>query len=151
MLTCRHVVSVAMIVVAAAVGMVAYAEAFVRTPLPANHPLVGHWRIDLPHVACAEEYQVRPDGTRSISAGDERAESEFMIALRPDPKGFYSWTDRIVASNGKADCTGSVAPVGRTAGNFILVHPDGNHFLVCKQAEIQSCFGPYVRIRANDP
>lgn len=147
----RHVVSVAMIIVAASLGSAAHAEAFARTPLPADHPLVGHWRIDVPHVACAEEYHVRTDGTRSIAAGEERAESEFMISLRPDPKGFYSWTDRIVAGNGKADCTGSIAGIGRTAANFILVRPDGNHFLVCKQADIQSCFGPYVRIRANDP
>ncbi len=129
----------------------AHAQDFERTPLPGKHPLVGQWRIDLPQAACFEEYRLRADGTRSAKAGRERAESEFMITPVPGAKGFYKWTDRITKSNGKADCTGSITEAGHIAENFIPAHPDGNHFLLCKQADIDTCFGPYVRKTAAHP
>ncbi len=136
---------VAMFVLAVCSFPAAHAQDFARTPLPRTHPLVGQWRIDLPQLGCFEEYQVRADGTRSVTAGQERSESEFMISPVPGAKGFYKWTDRIVKNNGKPDCTGSITDVGHIAENFILVHPDGNHFLLCKQPDINTCFGPYVR------
>ena len=43
-----------------------HAQDFTRTPLPGKHPLVGQWRIDLPQLACFEEYRLRKDGTRSV-------------------------------------------------------------------------------------
>ncbi len=146
----RFCLPVAAVILCAFWFPAAHAQDFTRTPLPGKHPLLGQWRIDLPQLACFEEYRLRADGTRSVIAGQERAESEFMIAPVPGAKGFYKWTDRITKNNGKPDCTGSITEAGHTVENFILVHPDGNHFLLCKQADIDTCFGPYVRKKAGN-
>ena len=115
------------------------------TPLPADHPLIGVWRIDLPEVDCYEQYSLNANGTkRSVSRG-EITESVFRLSIKPNRNGFYTWTDQIVKSNGKRDCLGEVTPVGDTATNYILLHPDGNQFLLCTEQDLNTCIGPYVR------
>ena len=71
------------------------AQDFTRTPLPANHPLLGTWRIELPELKCFEEYELRLDGTKLSMSGQERNESEVMVSLVPSSQGFYKWTDKI--------------------------------------------------------
>jgi len=125
------------------------AQGFQRAPLPKDHPLIGRWRIELPQFKCFEEYEVRGDGTRSAIAGQERNESEFVISWTPSAKGYYKWVDRIVRNNGKPDCTGALTPLGDVATNYILLHPDGNRFLLCQAEDVNSCIGPYVRKKAE--
>jgi len=127
-----------------------HAQEFQRTPLANNHPFVGIWRIELPQLGCFEQYQVRADGTRSVIAGQERSESEFSISSAPDERGYFKWTDKIVRSNGKPDCTGSITPVGDVATIFLLFHRTGDSFLLCVKQDPNTCIGPYVRSKGSD-
>ena len=117
----------------------------IRSPLPAIHPLIGTWRIDLNNVNCYEIYQVRPDGTSTVTSGEEVSENEFDIALLPSSAGYYKWVDKIVKDNGKPDCMGSITPVGDVATNYILLHPSGKKFLMCQEENTNSCIGPFIR------
>ena len=121
------------------------AEPLVRHPLPPDHPLVGTWRIDLPQVQCHELYVLRADGTGTVTSGAEQGESEFEAALEPDGQGFYKWTDRVTADNGKPDCMGNVTPVGAVSVTWIRMHPSGKEFLMCLEANMRECIGPFVR------
>jgi hypothetical protein len=122
-----------------------WAQGFLRNRLPASHPLIGHWRVELPQFNCFEEYEVRADGTRIYVSGQEQGESEFIISAVPSPSGFYKWTDRVSRNNAKPDCSGSITPIGDVAINYILLHRDGNRFLLCEKEDVKSCIGPFVR------
>lgn len=121
------------------------AQTVKRVPLPADHPLVGTWRIDLPQVNCHELYQIKADGTTQVVSGRQAAESEFELSARPGPRGFYKWVDKITRDNGRPDCMGAIMEVGHVATNFILLHPAGTMFLMCDDEDIDTCFGPFVR------
>lgn len=123
----------------------ATSQEFTRTPLPSNHPLVGTWRIELPEMKCFEEYEVRPDGTKSSMSAEERNESEFVISLTASSTGFYKWTDRITKNNGKPDCSGSNTDLGHVAVNYVRVHPSGQRFLLCEAEDMKSCYAEFQR------
>jgi hypothetical protein len=125
-------------------GLAAQAQEVKPVPLSKNHPLVGTWRIDLPN-NCAEEYTLRADGTKSSSSAEERNEAVFEISADPLPSGFYRWTDKLVKSNGRPDCSGSVSEVGHVAVNFIRLHPSGKRFLLCEAENMSSCFAEFYR------
>jgi hypothetical protein len=116
-----------------------------RTPIPSTHPLVGVWRIELAGGKCAEEYEVRPDGTKTSSSGEERNESEFMIS--PSVRGtyWYKWVDKITRNNGKPDCMGSLTAVGHTAVKYVIVHPSGQRFALCEREDMNSCYAEFFR------
>ncbi|MDE3009969.1 MAG: hypothetical protein KGI67_03700 [Pseudomonadota bacterium] len=119
-----------------------------RSTLPADHPLVGTWRIDLPQVGCHELYVLRADGTGSVSSGQEQGENEFQLAAEPDAAGFYKWVGRVTADNGKPDCMGNVTPVGDTSTTWIHLFGSGQHFLLCFEPTLRRCIGPFVRQQA---
>jgi hypothetical protein len=121
----------------------AHAQEVRRTPLPAGHPLVGVWRIDIPGTSCHETYDVHPDGTMSVISGTQAASSEFEISEAPSEKGFYKWVDKIIKDNGSPDCLGSIMEIGHVATNFILVHPSKRQFLMCGEEDIKTCIGPF--------
>lgn len=116
-----------------------------RTPLRADHPLIGAWRIDIPEMGCHEVYFIQPDGTLQVTSGTQAAESDFQISDQPSARGFYKWVDRITSDNGKPDCLGSIMTVGHVATNYILMHPSGSRFFMCEKEEVRSCVGPFVR------
>ena len=122
----------------------AVAQSVTRTPLPAGHPLIGVWRIDLPN-GCYEEYEVHSDGTKLSRSGEEGNESEFEISLNPSDKGFYKWTDKITKGNGRPDCGGSVTELGHVAVNYIRLHPSGQRYLLCEAEDMKSCFAEFRR------
>jgi len=136
-------------VVSALLASVALAQTVTRTPLPANHPLVGTWRLQVPNTQCHEIYQIKADGTTSVTSAGQAAESEFEMDLQPSPKGYYKWVDRITKDNGKPDCMGSVMEVGHVATNYLLLHPDKKRFLMCEKEEINTCVGPLVRVGSD--
>lgn len=139
-------VGAALVAIAVAVSpSLGLAQTVTRSPLPADHPLVGTWRIDLPQVHCHELYQVKADGTTQVTSGQQAAESEFELSVRPSPKGFYKWVDKITRDNGKPDCMGSIMEVGHVATNYILFHPTEKKFLMCEAEDIRTCIGPFVR------
>jgi hypothetical protein len=113
-----------------------------QTPLPAGHPLLGTWRIDMPN-GCFEEYTLRADGVKLSVSAEERNEAVFNISERPSPQGFYRWEDKITKGNGKPDCGGSVTPVGDVSVNFIRLHPSGTKFLLCEEEDMKSCFAEF--------
>ena len=123
----------------------ALAQDVTRTPLPADHPVVGTWRIDLPEQKCYESYQIRADGTAHVSSGAETSESVFEISAEPTAAGFYKWTDKIVKDNGKPDCMGDVMEVGNVSVNYIALHRGGHMFLLCEREDLEACIGPFIR------
>lgn len=123
----------------------ALAQDVTRTPLPAGHPVVGTWRIELPDQKCFESYQIRADGTVRVSSGAEVSESIYEISAEPTAAGFYKWTDKIVKDNGKPDCGGDVMEIGHVSINFIAMHRNGRMFLLCDREDLEACIGPFVR------
>lgn len=116
-----------------------------KTPLPAIHPLIGSWRIDLKSANCHEIYNLRADGTSTVTSGEEVSENEFDITLLPSMAGYYKWVDQIVKDNGKPDCMGSIMEVGHVATNYILLHPSGKAFLMCQEENMTKCIDPFIR------
>ena len=129
-------------------GVIAAALAIVTqaAPLPAKHPLIGTWQLDLLNGSCHEVYQIRSDGTVFITSGQEVAESVIELSENPNANGFYLWSDELVTDNGKPDCMGNITEVGHKASHFILLHPSVNMFLLCSKETMQTCFGPFVRL-----
>ena len=123
----------------------AQAQEVTPTQLPADHPLVGTWRIELPDQKCFEEYDVRSDGTKLSRSAEERNESVHSISPTPSTSGFYKWIDKIVKNNGKPDCSGSVGSSGHVAVNFIRLHPSGQRMLLCESEDMKSCYAEFRR------
>ncbi|HEX4918783.1 MAG TPA: hypothetical protein VFV43_12855 [Limnobacter sp.] len=115
------------------------------TTLPPNHPLVGTWRINLPEQSCFEMYDIRTDGSVKILSGKQIVETRYDIALRPDASGFYTWVDTVVQVNNQPDCMGNVVPNGNKATNYIVMHNSGEKFMMCQQADLSTCFGPFLK------
>lgn len=118
-------------------------------PLRSGHPFVGIWKITLPDGSCTETYRVRGDGTTLVFSNAEVAQSTFVIADKPDKRGFYKEVDTIVKDNGKPDCTGQVTKPGRSVTNYLLFHPGGDMFLMCVERSMDRCIGPFVRVTGN--
>jgi hypothetical protein len=125
--------------------MRAHAQEETPTILPANHPLVGTWRIELPEQKCFEEYEVRADGIKLSRSAEERNESVHSISLVPSSNGFYKWVDKIVKNNGKPDCSGSVGSSGHVAVHFIRLHPSGQRMLLCESEDMKTCYAEFSR------
>jgi hypothetical protein len=118
----------------------------VAAPLAADHPLIGQWTFTVPDNGCVETFDVRPDGTNMVTSGNEVAESEIDIADKPDARGAYRWVDKVVKSNGKTDCGGSVTPVGDLSTIYVRFDPTGERMALCFDAEMKQCIGPYRRV-----
>jgi hypothetical protein len=128
-----------------ALSSAASSQDFTRTPLPQRHPLLGTWRIELPALKCFEEYEIRPDGTKSSMSGEERSESEFAISPVPGPTGFYKWTDKISKTNGKRDCSGETTRRGHVAVVYVRLQSNGQKLLLCQAEDVKSCFAELLR------
>jgi hypothetical protein len=118
-------------------------------PPAAHHPIIGVWRLTLPHVRCYETYRFRSDGTSLVTSAHEVSESEFAIPATPSEKGFYKLEDKVVKDNGKQDCSGEVMEVGKTAVNFLRFHPSGDLFLMCASESMEACIGPFERVKGE--
>ncbi|QGJ20012.1 MULTISPECIES: hypothetical protein [unclassified Polaromonas] len=118
-----------------------------RTKLAERHPLVGTWRIDIPELKCFEEYEIRPDGTKSSVSGAERNESEFAISPAPGGTGVYKWTDKITKTNGKPDCSGATATRGHVAVSYVRLHSSGKKFFLCRSEDMKSCFAEVQKVK----
>jgi hypothetical protein len=118
---------------------------FARTPIPNTHPLIGVWRIEFAGGKCAEEYDIKADGTKQSSSGEERNESEFMISPSPRKTYWYKWVDKITKNNKRPDCMGSLTAVGHMAVNYVIVHPSGTRFALCEREDLNSCYAEFFR------
>lgn len=116
-----------------------------ETTLPKEHPLVGLWRINLPEQNCSEIYDIRTDGTAQILSGGQVVQTRYDISLRPDAQGFYKWVDTVIQVNSEVDCMGNVVPNGNVATNYIVMHVSGAKFMMCQKAELDTCFGPFLK------
>lgn len=117
---------------------------------PSSHPILGIWRLSLPELGCSETYRFRGDGTTLVTSAEEISESEFEIPDKPSSKGFYRLEDRITKDNGKKDCSGAIMKTGTKATNFIRFHPSGALFLMCADESMESCIGPFERVRGEE-
>ena len=118
-------------------------------PPPADHPIIGVWRLAVGNGHCAETYRFRGDGTSLVTSAHEVSESEFVIPSAPSAKGFYKLEDRITKDNGKEDCSGEVMVVGTRVTNFLRFHPSGDIFLMCATESMETCIGPFERVRGE--
>lgn len=120
-------------------------------PGPASdHPILGIWRLEVPATGCSETYRFRGDGTTLVTSAAEISESVYTIPNEPDADGFYRLTDRVTKDNGKPDCSGNVMKPGANATNFVRFHPSGKLFLLCAEASIDACIGPFTRVRGEE-
>lgn len=115
-------------------------------PVPRGHPLVGLWEIEVPGTSCLETYEVRPDGTMSVSSGSQAVESHFLVSSRPTRLGFYAWVDQVVYDNGLPDCLGGRGEAGQVALNFVWFDRSGREFLLCDDESLDACVGPFRRL-----
>ena len=42
---------------------------------PADHPILGIWKLSLPDLGCLETYRFRADGTTLVTSAEEVSES----------------------------------------------------------------------------
>ncbi len=119
------------------------------TPLPAGHPLVGRWRLDLPRAGCFEVYDLHANGTLDVTSGQQAAGSEFEISTQPSARGYYKWVDKVTRDNGKPDCSGNLTPAGQVVTNYVLLHPSGRQFMICAAESRETCFGPLRKQRGD--
>ncbi|MCC2970308.1 hypothetical protein [Massilia sp. IC2-476] len=117
---------------------------------PADHPILGIWKLSLPDLGCSETYRFRADGTTLVTSAEEVSESEYDIPAKPSTKGFYRLDDRIVKDNGKKDCAGAVMKPGTRATNYIRFHPSKALFLMCADESMQTCIGPFERVQGEE-
>lgn len=117
---------------------------------PADHPILGIWKLSLPDLGCSETYRFRADGTTLVTSAEEVSESEYRIPAKPSAKGFYRLEDRIVKDNGKKDCSGAIMKPGTRATNFIRFHPSGALFLMCADESMTTCIGPFERVQGEE-
>jgi hypothetical protein len=40
-----------------------------------------------------------------------------------------------------------VTPPGHESTNYVLLHPDGDQFLMCGDETLNTCIGPFVRLK----
>lgn len=118
---------------------------FTKTPLPEGHVMIGTWKIDVPGTDCFEMYDIRADGTMQVTSAGQVVRTEYALAETRTAEGFYRWTDFIVEENGMPDCLGNMVSKGGSATHFITVHHSSDQFLMCQQANLQTCIGPFVR------
>jgi hypothetical protein len=112
-----------------------------------DHPFIGTWRIDVPSLSCHEVYRVHADGTTFTTSAEEVSESIFTISNQPSDKGFYTWVDTISKDNGQKDCSGGIMQIGHEATNFIIFNRTVDQFLLCQTEDLNSCLGPFVRMK----
>ncbi|MGG7604194.1 hypothetical protein [Massilia sp. BKSP1R2A-1] len=117
---------------------------------PADHPILGIWKLSLPDLGCHETYRFRADGTTLVTSAEEVSESEYRIPDKPSARGFYRLDDRIVKDNGKKDCAGAIMKPGTTATNFIRFHPSNAIFLMCADETMNACIGPFERVKGEE-
>jgi len=104
----------------------------------------------VPDTGCSETYRFRGDGTTLVTSAAEISESVYTIPNEPDADGFYRLTDRVTKDNGKPDCSGNVMKPGANATHFVRFHPSGKLFLLCAEASIDACIGPFTRVRGEE-
>ena len=115
-----------------------------------GHPILGIWHLEVPATGCRETYRFRADGTTLVTSAAEISESVYTIPDEPDPEGFYRLTDRVTKDNGKPDCSGNVMKPGASVTHFVRFHPSGKLFLLCAEASVEACIGPFTRVRGED-
>lgn len=134
---------------ALAVGTHARAAPPARQALPADHPILGIWRLTLPEMGCVETYRFRADGTSLVTSAAEISESVYTIPNQPGSEGFYRMEDRVTRDNGKPDCSGNVMKPGSRVVRFIRFPPSGKLFVMCADASMGACIGPFERVRGE--
>lgn len=133
-------------------GAVLHRMAQAAAPAPsssvalAGHPVIGLWDVELEDSGCHETYDVRPDGTLSVTSGRQMLDARFLVAPEPSEEGFYAWADQIVQDNGEPDCLGERAEPGQLAFAFLYFDRGRREFLMCESESLESCIGPFKRL-----
>lgn len=144
------VASLAAAIFTCALATSALAAPPARQALAADHPILGIWRLTLPEMKCSETYRFRADGTSLVTSAAEISESVYTIPNEPGGEGFYRMEDRVTRDNGKPDCSGNVMKPDSRVVRFIRFHPSGELFVMCADASLEACIGPFERVRGEE-
>ncbi len=125
------------------------APAVSRTALPADHPLLGSWKLQIPNVACDGMLQVRANGTTRVTSAAQVVEADVDLSAKPAESGFYRLTEKITTENGQVNCIGKKIQVGQGGTNYVILDRGGDEFLMCAREDINSCVGPFVRQKGS--
>ncbi len=112
------------------------------TLLPENHPILGVWKWITPNSDCSETYNFKANGQMLFSSGDEDGVSEVDVTAKPSLGGFYRFTNKVIADNGKKDCRGEPGKAGVNTVIYTYFLPTSNQMMMCYKETSDSCFGP---------
>jgi hypothetical protein len=136
----------ALLVSALAMPPLLFAQA-VREP-GAAHPIVGKWTWTRTQNKCTEEYDFHLDGTLRVQSGAERTDNTYQIATKPDSRGFYRITMKVVKDYGGRDCGDTDDDsTGDEYTNFFQFDPSISMYIACQQPSLDACFGPLRRTK----
>jgi hypothetical protein len=121
------------------------APSITPTLLPDDHPILGVWSWTTPRTDCSEIYNFKANGQMLFSSGDEDGVSEVNVGTKPSLNGFYQFTNKVIADNGKKDCRGIAGEVGVNTVIYAHFLPTSNQMMMCYQENMSSCFGPLTR------
>jgi len=117
-----------------------------RTQLPDALPLLGKWVMVFPPLACHEQRDFKTNGTSESVSGQEQLESEWSLReVRPGKVTYYEWTDRVLKTNGKQDCTGRITPIGDAVTRYLYINPITHLLEMCERPDPTTCFAFFER------
>jgi hypothetical protein len=137
----------ALVALPSLVGL-ARADTFTKANLPGDHPLVGTWELVFPpYYNCHERSEILANGTRRSQSGMERISSEYSVEeIALSQPHFFKWTDKVVSSNHRPDCSGGLTSVGDIVTWYIYVDVKGGQMYLCKTPSIKDTFAIFRRM-----
>ena len=109
--------------------------------------IAGKWTWTRAENACTEVYDYRDDGTLQVESGTEKTDNTYSIAASPDQNGFFKMVLKIVKDHGGKDCADSEDDnTGQESTVYILFHSSRAIHAVCRDANLDACYGPLRRI-----
>jgi hypothetical protein len=110
--------------------------------------IVGKWTWTRAENACTEVYDYRPDGTLYVESGTEKTDNTYSMASSPDENGFVKTVLKIVKDYGGKDCADSDEDnTGQESTVYILFHSSRSIHAVCRDANLDACYGPLRRMK----
>ena len=110
--------------------------------------IVGKWTWTRAENNCTEVYDYRPDGTLFVESGAEKTDNTYAIASLPDQNGFFRMVLKIVKDYGGNDCADSDEDsTGQENTVYVLFHSSGSIHAVCRDANLDACYGPLRRVK----
>jgi hypothetical protein len=113
-------------------------EAFAKTPIPNDHPILGTWYRWISEHKCVETHTFYASGLVKVSGGKEINENEFQIGEPETPtEQFYRYAWKIKSTNGEVDCEGNRSKPGFMWTEYVFLAEDV--MMSCDKANLSEC------------